>query len=465
MQSFAEFCATLVLDNDRPFILEDWQRAFIDDLELGKPANWLVVPEGNGKTTLMAAYALYFAIRKPMQYISVAAAAREQAEILFRQAQGFILRSDLPGITVQEGYRRLKFDNGSRVQVFSASDRTGDGAISDLYLVDELHRHKDLSLYSVWLGKVAKRGGQLIVISTAGEPFSAFEETREKMRQTADAERSPFFVRSVGSTFVLHDWAVHDGENTDFEVIAKANPATFVTPQTLSLKYELPGMSDFHWRRFTMNVSARSQHSAISEPDWSAAYNAEGIPAGVPVWAGLDVAWKWDTTALVPMHIGEDKHLLGQATVLVPPRDGTSLDPHLVERAILLLNERNPIDTLVLDTTRAEQLASWIEEELGCRVVDYAQSNTNQVRDYESFTEGLRTGQLTHSGDAELTRHVLNAAVGVLPRGDARFIRPVQSRGAQQDQRVIDALIAAAMVYRVSLSNEPESAPPLFALV
>lgn len=52
-----------------------------------------------------------------------------------------------------------------------------------------------------------------------------------------------------------------------------------------------------------------------------------------------------------------------------------------------------------------------------------------------------------------LTRHVLNAIARVLPSGDARFDRPAQSRlGGQQDQRVIDALVAAAMAH--SLAGE-----------
>jgi hypothetical protein len=114
-----------------------------------------------------------------------------------------------------------------------------------------------------------------------------------------------------------------------------------------------------HWRRFVCNLPTRSGNAAIAEAEWFAARDVdERIPAGEPVGLGLDVAWKWDTTALVPLwRATTEFHLLGEAIVLEPPRDGTSLDPNLVERALIELHERNPIATVVMDMSRAEQLA------------------------------------------------------------------------------------------------------------
>jgi phage terminase large subunit-like protein len=179
------------------------------------------------------------------------------------------------------------------------------------------------------------------------------------------------------------------------------------------------------------------------------------------VWVGLDVAWKWDTTALVPLWVHDPEHrLFGPATVLTPPRDGTSLDPNLVERAIRDVHERNPIHTVVMDMTRAEQLASWIETEIGAVVVDVPQTNAGAVKDFERFMEALRNGWLKHSGDAALTKHALNAIARTLPFGDSRFDRPARSRlGQEQERRVIDALVAAAMVNSVALAQVPEIEP------
>jgi len=169
------------------------------------------------------------------------------------------------------------------------------------------------------------------------------------------------------------------------------------------------------------------------------------------------VAWKWDTTAAVPLWFRDhDYRLLGPATILVPPRDGTSLDPNDVERALVTLHQRNPIHTVVMDTSRAEQLGMWIETELGATVIDRQQTNAQAVEDFDRFMEALRSGWLKHSGDIGLTRHALNAVAKILPWGDARFDRVSQTRdGGDQESRVIDALVAAAMVHsQASLTPE-----------
>jgi len=55
-----------------------------------------------------------------------------------------------------------------------------------------------------------------------------------------------------------------------------------------------------HWRRFNCNLPTRGDDAAIQEVEWAAAEVADTIPEGEPVWVGLDVAWKWDTTAAGP---------------------------------------------------------------------------------------------------------------------------------------------------------------------
>lgn len=455
-EHFTNWIESLTLDNGDAFRLEPFQESFIADLFLGKPANWLIVPEGSGKSTLLAAVALYWGIFKPLSYVSVAAASRENAEVLFRQAQGFILRSEIKDVEIQEGYRRLKFANGARVQIWSSADRTSDGQIADLMILDELHRHKSLDLYLTWLSKTHKRKGQLCVISTAGEPYSQFELLRDQMRQDGIQESSDVFVRSITDNYVLHDWGVHEGDVEDLQLVKRANPFSGITLDYLQIKRNLPGMTLSWWSRATCNRPARSDSSAISELEWFKAVTDEPIPAGVPISVGLDVAWKYDTTALVPLYWkSEEERILGSATVLVPPRDGTSLDPSLIESALITLHQRNPLGLVVMDTSKAEQLATWIEREFDCTVIERGQSNAAAIADYNAFMDALRNGQLKHLNDPALNQAVLNAIARTLPYGDVRFDRPHQSRtnALEQDRRVIDALTAASMVHCVVAAN------------
>ena len=458
---FRAWASELILDNEEPWELESFQEAFLEDVFAGVPELWLVVPEGNGKTTLTAGLALYHAEHRLGARIPWAASSRDQAEIGYDAAAGFVLRTPRlrDAFKCLEGYRRIRCDaKGSRIQIFAADDRTGDGVIPTLCILDELHRHRDLRLYRLWRGKLLKRGAQIVTISTAGEPGGEFEETRERIRQQApDVHREETFTRAASETLVLHEWAVPEkGDVEDLELVGRANPFSGITAETLRLKRASPTMTLAHWRRFTCNLPTRSESAAIQEAEWAAAESDERIPAGEPVWVGLDVAWKWDTTAIVPLWWRDDEYrLLGPVTVLEPPRDGTSLDPNLVERALVEVHQRNPIHTVVMDTSRAEQLASWVEAEFGCTVIDRQQTNAFAVDDFDKFMEALRQGWLKHSGDPELRRHALNAVARVLPYGDARFDRPSRTRqGGDQDRRVIDALTAAAMVHSAAAAGQ-----------
>jgi hypothetical protein len=162
----------------------------------------------------------------------------------------------------------------------------------------------------------------------------------------------------------------------------------------------------------------------------------------------LDVAFKWDTTAAVPLWKGPDYRLLGAARVMVPPRDGSSMHPDVIKDALLELGSEFRIETVVMDMSRAEDVAAWIEDQLGVVVVDRDQANRAAVADYEAFMDGLRNGTLRHTGCGELRRHVLNGIARRLPGGDFRFDRPstVRANARAQDRRVIDALSAAGMV-------------------
>jgi phage terminase large subunit-like protein len=460
LEHFCNWARALILDSGEGWELEGFQKAFVTDVFDGISECWLVVPEGNGKSTLVAGLALYHIQHTISASVPTAAASRDQAELIYRQAEGFILRTEaIQGVfKCQPGYRRIICPTtGSRIQIFAADDRTGDGVIPTLCLIDELHRHRDLGLYRTWRGKLGKRNGQIVTISTAGEPGSQFEETRERIRQGAeDVQRQPGFIRAKSGRIVLHEWALPEGADVeDVRLVKQANPFSGITVDSLTEKLTSETMTMQHWRRFTCNLPTRGEDAAIEELEWEQAQVAEQIPEGQPVWLGLDLAWKWDTTAAVPLWVRDpDYRLLGPAAVLTPPRDGTSLDPYVVERALIEIHERNPIHTVVMDMSKGEQLAAWIEEELGAVVVDRTQSNSFAVVDYERFMQALRNGWLRHTGDADLSRHVLNAVARVLPYGDARFDRPVKSRGGQdQDRRVIDALTAASMVHTAATTD------------
>jgi hypothetical protein len=69
-----------------------------------------------------------------------------------------------------------------------------------------------------------------------------------------------------------------------------------------------------HWRRLTCNLPTREVDAAITEAEWFAAVAEQDIPEGETIWVGLDLGWKVDTTALVPLWVQDrETRLFGRA--------------------------------------------------------------------------------------------------------------------------------------------------------
>jgi len=464
LDHFRRWAALMVLDNGKPWIVEDFQAAPVEDLFDGKTEVWLLVPEGNTKTTLMSGVALYYGDYKPDATVLMAASSRDQAGWLLKQAIGFVRRSKGASKRYRPlpGYRHIRcLRSGGVIQVFAADERTGDGPIYDLALIDELHRHRDCGLLRTWRGKADKHGGQLGVISTAGDPGSEFEQIVAVIRErgtTVDVTDS--YERVVDADAVLHRWAVPmDADAGDMAIVKAANPFSGITLRSLEAKHRSPSMTDGHWRRLTCNQAVRGEGAAINAAEWARAITGDRPAPGTPVWCGLDLGWTWDTTAIVPLWVPDPgRRVLLDPTIIVPPRDGTSTPPSLVQRGLLEVHETYPIHTVAMDEAAGgQQLAEWIEQTLGARVIGYTNGNTEKARCAQRFYEGLRAEPeptLQHTGHTVLTRHVLNARARILPRGEVVFDRRSQSRdGAGQDLRVIDGLTAAQIVHDAAISS------------
>lgn len=460
---FGRWSSRFKLKDGSFFRLDPYQARFLEDLFErdcdGRPVHselWLVVPEGNGKTTFVALIVLYTLEFKDEAWVPIAASARDQAvDLTYRLCSGFVSRNRLDDVyRLHPGYRSIVHRlSMAAAKIFASDAASGDGVDPDLAVIEELHRLDEMDLYETWSGKLDKSDGQLLIVSTAGEPGSAFEELRERIRQTAtEVTRERCFVRAAGNGVVLHEYAIpEDGDPEDLQLVAEANPLRSKTVESLAKKRAKPTWRLEHWLRFTCNLPTRAAAAAITERQWSRQTATKKIPAGKPVDLGADFGWANDTTALVPLYdLGDGKYQLGEAAILEPPPNGAMTDPETVKRAFMQIHARNPVQRVVMDMSLAQDIAGWISDELGILVIDRAQGNVNKCRDYAAVMRGLRQRTLWHSGDPGLTRHALNAHVKVLTDGKERFVRPKESRKVSVEQRrrrVIDALDAAAMVY------------------
>jgi phage terminase large subunit-like protein len=476
---FRVYCSRLVFDDGQRREPEPWQLDYAAELFRAMRAGeqgaeeWLIVPEGNGKTTFVAELALYGCDWAPRPWIPVGASSREQAKILYVQAKAFV--EDTPGLDRRfrcfDGYRAIrpyrdgKPRTGPGIEIKPWDPDSNDGAIPFPYFIcDELHRHPDMSLWRLWKGKCRKRGAVGVGISTAGEPGMEFEAARDNFRQnakTVEAKHGGHLYR--GRKFAMLEFRLKDPEKAlDPKAVAKVNPLSLVTSDTLKDDLDSPSFDIGDWKRLKCNIAARSSLAAISDEEWGKASCHYGeIPEGERCDAGLDLGWKHDTTALVAQWLApEGYHLWDEARVLVPPRDGSTQSPDRIKQVLYDRCARNPIDTLVMDMSDGVDIANWAVDELGLTVVERGQGNDLMVQDYKNVMRGLRSGQLRRVNHCPLlTRHTMNAIGRRLPRGDTRFDRPSVNRMSArlQDVRVIDGLTAAGFVYTNACEPEPET--------
>jgi phage terminase large subunit-like protein len=96
LDAFARFCAALTLEDGRAMALEPFQQRMLGDYFAGSVETLILIPKKNGKSTLLAALALFHLITTPDAECVLGAASRDQATILYDQAAGFVRRS--PGL-------------------------------------------------------------------------------------------------------------------------------------------------------------------------------------------------------------------------------------------------------------------------------------------------------------------------------------------------------------------------------
>ena len=458
LDAFARFCAALELDNGGPMVLEDFQREMLTGLFGSAVETLALLPKKNAKSTTLAALALYHLIRTPDAECVIAAASRDQATILYDQAAGFVRRS--PGlqerVDVKRGYReiRSRADSG-RIRVLASDVDTADGVIPTLALVDELHRHKSAELYGVFRDGLGPRNGRMFTISTAGDDESSplgVMRTAARDLETQERDGKHLTAQTPDGSFCFHEWSLDEADDRDdLKLVKQANPASWQTPEALRQRRDSPSMTSWAWARFACGVWLQGEGAAIEPQEWDQLANPEQeIPDGASVLIGMDLGWKYDTTALVPLWWQDAEHrVICPPKILTPPGDGTLLDDRLIVKALLELRDRYTIEAIVYDPNAGgQQMVQQLEREHRFNFVEHSQDNSPISLADGRFMEAIRRKDLIHTGDEELRQQVLNAVEKPLGGDRFRFDRP--KRG---ERKPIDALRAISMAHSVAVAQ------------
>ncbi len=467
---FKEFCLRLRLDNGKPFVIEPFQEEILADYFDGVLETLVLLPSGNGKTTLFAALALYHLLYTPARCggadpaIYIMAASRDQAALMLKHIKRFIEKSK----GLQKRVKPLR--RGARligregeIEVLASDADTADGIAPTLALIDELHRHKNTELYEVAFKGLKKRNGQLLHCTTAGETEkSPLGELRKRGLKLPGLKKigKHSFARNVLKTFAFHQWALDRGDDMhDIAVVKQANPLSAITEQHLAAEHD--ALKWWAWARFACGLWVAGEHSAISPIDW-ADCPAKTVDPTVASYLVLDLAWVQDTTAIAPVQAVTTTDVrVGRPAVIEPPGDGTAIRENKILDTIRVFKGQLLLKGVVMDPEAGGRaLVEKIEGgyhndageyvHLGLEVIEHTQKPEPMTDAAMKLDGVIRNRYLSHPHEETLTAHVLAAVAK--QTGDQRH-RLVKRR---KDPEPIDAAICCAMGVRVALADLDE---------
>lgn len=480
-----------------PWELEEFQVEILSEVFAGYREVVALLPTGSYKTTTFGGLGVYHMQFTPGAKVPLGAAAKPQAAILYEQAAGFVTRSKFLQLrfSVRDGTKSVIGKRGTPLygrwmRVFSASDDTGDGIIPTLALIDELHRHKGHDLYGTWREKLTKTDGTLVALSTAGDsednPLEQLRDAAMKLPDIVTTGRHTV-ARSKGREFCMHGWWLRPEDDVhDLKIVKLANPASQVTLEELRMRRDSPSTKPYQWKRFTCNLRAKGEDSAITPEDFDdRRFDDLVIPQTAPVLVGLDIAWKIDHTAIAPLGWESAKRrLIEKVITIAPPVDEATIvagllrlnehyddlrgyvyDPNSGGRQMVQQLEKGTHELQTNDEAReAVGLPPLGESKSGPLVfIEHAQDNAPMSLAAIRFDEAFGKGWIRHDGSNVCSTpgcgcggfrgHVINAVTKTLGGEKWRYDRPSDAKGGKRAKHPIDGLTAILMAHSIAVAE------------
>jgi phage terminase large subunit-like protein len=422
----------------KPLRLRPWQRELIaatwDSRPRPRVAGWML-GRGNGKTSMCAVLALYELLAGvDGAQVVVVATDERQASLAFRAAARMVELHPALEARVQVYADQLTVPaRGASFQVLPAVPKRLEGLDYTLAIVDEAGR-VDTDVYEVVTLASGKQKASMVL--AIGTPGPELEQTvLGRLRTYALDHQDPLVVWREHSAAGFEDHPVDCRHCWEL-----ANPALndFLAEDGLRACLP-PKMREASFRRARLCQLADQLEDAWLPPSaWAACADAtRSIPDGAEVVLSFDGSFNGDTTVLTVATVAERPHL---DLVELWEAAGRQVPIVDVEAAIRAACRRWRVREIAADPFRWARSLQLLDGE-GLPILEYPQSPGRMTPATARFYEAVVNGQLTHSGDSRLARHVGNAVL----REDARGARLAKER--KDSPRRIDAAVAAVMAH------------------
>lgn len=410
---------------------------------------YISTPKKNGKTTLLAGLCLDLMIAdgEPAAEVYSAAADREQASLIYREAMKMVQASpELSAhVFVRESTKILTGPGGSRYRALSADAHRQEGLNASAILFDELHAQPGRELWDCLRYAGAARTQPLhLSITTAGGDLQTIcgEQYQYAKRVLSDDVIDPTFFAYIAEAANEDDWSL---EST----WKKSNPSYGVTIDPAAFRADFNEAKDSpakenSFRRYRLNQWIQAADAWLSMQQWDdckADFNEASL-AGQPCYAGLDLSATDDTTALVLLfptdggakllswfwlpaeNIGalERKHKVPyQAWAkqdLFRLTSGNVVDYRELRKDVNEIGQRFNIKALVIDRKfQGQQLETELIED-GFTVFAAGQGWMSQDLPAKEIERLLKASRLWHNGHPVMRWHASNVVVDIDKNGN-----------------------------------------------
>lgn len=432
----------------KPIVLEQWQKTWLDEafLERSTPSGnielvyreaMLGIARKNGKSTLSSGIALHglLASGENAPEVYAAAAATEQARIVFDQAKKFIEASPklLDFLKPYRSVIECKA-NGGIFRVLSADGPLQHGLNPSLVVIDELWAHKNPELYyALTTGQGARENPLIVDVTTAGFDrksvcFHVFQHGERLQRAGIQAMRDErFFFQWFASS--------PGAEIEDRREWMAANPSSWIDID--GLERERKRLPPNVFRRLHMNQWTEVEDAWITPAAWDACQGMPVFDPALPCYLAVDVGIKRDSAALLwvqwqgdTLHVG---HLILKPEEQHAGFGVSDVRGHVGERASRL----GLVAEIAYDPWSFRESAEMLADR-GLPMVEFPQNSSRMAPASELFYELVEAKRIVHDGDEDLREQVLAAVAAPTERGGWRISK-------RKSLERIDACVALAM--------------------
>lgn len=437
-----------------PLAFTNWQKWLLKSLYERRPDGRLRyrraligLPRKQGKSLIGSTIAVYGMIAgEAGAEVYAVASDRQQARIIFGEARSQILNNPLLAAECKVYRDAIEMPRfGSIFRVLSSEFRGQAGLNPSLVLFDELWAQQSADLYDqMTLGSGARLEPLTVSITTAGYDLNTLAGELYQYGKSVAAKEVD------DPAFGFWWWeASPDCPLDDKKEWYKSNPNVaegLLDPEDLAAAVKQSSESAF--RRWRLNQWVRAQESWLPAGAWEQCVSDRKLDPDLPVWAGIDMALKHDSIAVVVAQPQEDR-IVVSSRIWHPQDEG--VDVADIENYLRELHGSYRVTEFAFDPAYFQRSAEILIDD-GLPMVEYPQTASRMVPACGHIYELIVGGKIAHDGSPTFTDQVLSAAQRMTDSGWRL------SKG--KSKRKIDACIAMVMaVDRASRRPETKITP------